>query len=98
MNELGSEHWQLLVPTFCPTILQCDVLAFNIALVLQSLQKCGDKSSFRYGSSAAEKADHRHRPLLRPRRQRPSRRAAQQRDELAPVRHSITSSVRAARI
>ena len=44
--------------------------------------------------AAAEDADHRHRRLLRPRRDRPARRAAEQRDELAPL-HSITSSARA---
>ena len=39
-----------------------------------------------------EKPDHRHRRLLRARRQRPRRRrAAEQRDEFAPL-HSITSS------
>src|SRR5262244_2730557 len=39
-------------------------------------------------------ADHRHRPLLRARRERPRRsRTAEQRDELAAL-HSITSSAR----
>ena len=43
---------------------------------------------------AVEKPDHRHRRLLRARRERPRRRrAAEQRDELAPL-HSITSSAR----
>src|SRR6516164_163049 len=42
-----------------------------------------------------EKADHRHRPLLCARRQRPAhRRAAEQRDELATP-HSRTSFARA---
>ena len=46
----------------------------------------------------AEKPDHRHRRLLRPRRERPRRRrAAEQRDELAPL-HSITSSARASSV
>ena len=46
-----------------------------------------------------EEPDHRHRRLLRPRRQRPCRRrAAEQRDELAPPDHSITSSARASRV
>ena len=50
------------------------------------------------GRTAAEQSDHRHRPLLRVCCERPrSRRAAEQGDELA-ARHSITSSVRAARI
>src|SRR5947208_3442132 len=41
-----------------------------------------------------DKPDHRHRWLLRARRERPrDRRAAEQRDELSPP-HSITSSAR----
>src|SRR6516225_2859011 len=45
-----------------------------------------------------EEPDHRHRRLLRARRERPrGRRAAEQRDELAPL-HSITSSARASKI
>src|SRR5262245_736571 len=40
---------------------------------------------------AADKSDHRHCRLLPPRREWPRRRAAEQRDELAPP-HSITSS------
>jgi hypothetical protein len=39
----------------------------------------------------SKKADHRHRRLLSARRERPRRRAAEQRDELAAF-HSITSS------
>src|SRR6516164_174568 len=45
----------------------------------------------------AEESDHRHPWLLRARRERPRRRAAKQRDELAPLyrcNHSITSSAR----
>jgi hypothetical protein len=37
------------------------------------------------GRPAVEEPDHRHRRLLRPRRERPRGRAAEQRDELAPV-------------
>src|SRR5262249_37302397 len=50
-----------------------------------------------------EEPDHRHRPaLLRARRKRPKqrrgrRRAAEERDELAPL-HSITSSAEACRV
>src|SRR5258708_5054862 len=47
----------------------------------------------RIGRVAAEEPDHRHRGLLRARRERPRRRAPEQRDELAPL-HSITSSAR----
>ena len=41
--------------------------------------------------------DHRHCRLLRACRERPRRRAAEQRDEVAPL-HSITSSARATRV
>jgi hypothetical protein len=40
---------------------------------------------------------NRHRRLLSPRRKRPCRRTADQRDELAPLDHSITSSAIASR-
>src|SRR5262249_19767041 len=39
-----------------------------------------------------------HSLLLRPRRERPRRRAAEQRNELAAPHHSITSSARARRV
>src|SRR5215471_3816299 len=47
--------------------------------------------------SGVEKPDHRHRRLLRPRRERPRSRAAEQRDERAALYirvHSTTSSAR----
>jgi hypothetical protein len=45
-----------------------------------------------------EHADYRQLArLLRPRRERPRRRAAEQRDETSPI-HSITSSARASSI
>src|SRR5262249_61585386 len=47
----------------------------------------------------AEEPDHRHRWLLRARHERPRRRRTpEQRDELAPVHHSITSSARASSV
>src|SRR5215813_12605660 len=46
--------------------------------------------------SSAEEPDHRHRQLLRARRERPrGSRAAEQADERATLDHSITSSARA---
>jgi hypothetical protein len=44
-----------------------------------------------------QEADHRHGRLLRARRKRPDRRAAEERDELASL-HSITSSARASSV
>src|SRR5262245_63262446 len=45
-----------------------------------------------------EETDHRQCWLLRPRRERPRRSAAEQSDERAPPRHSITPSARASKI
>src|SRR5262245_13873968 len=58
------------------------------------VQACAEGSNRRVIvslSRAAEKAEHLHLGLLRARRQRPRRRPAEQRDELA-ASHSITSS------
>src|SRR5262249_25672248 len=46
---------------------------------------------------AVQKPDHGDRRLLRARRERPRRRAAEQRDEVAAVNHSITSSAATSR-
>src|SRR5262249_40111800 len=46
----------------------------------------------------AEESDYRRRRLLCVRRERPGRRAAEQRDEVAAFHHSITSSARASRL
>src|SRR5262245_189730 len=74
----------------------CDVLALDEACFRQSLAEyCHESHRVRQGR-AAEKADHRHLWLLPPCRQRPQCRCtAEQRDELAPPHHSITSSASA---
>src|SRR5262245_6381226 len=53
-----------------------------------------DQSLGIIGRSNAEDSDHRHRHVLRSRRNRPRRRCAAY-NELAPSDHSITSSARA---
>jgi hypothetical protein len=49
-------------------------------------------------SSEASQETHRHGRRLRPRRQRPRRRAAEQGDEVAAAAHWVTSSARASSI
>jgi hypothetical protein len=50
-----------------------------------ALPECGHKVCSASRRRSAEKSDHRHRRLLRARSERPrGRRAAEQRDELAP--------------
>src|SRR5262249_43891725 len=71
------------------------VLAFEITrFFTEPFKKRGGLALGRTGRHTADKADYRHRRLLRVRRERPRSRAAEQRDELAPV-HSITSSASA---
>src|SRR5262249_55415415 len=64
----------------------------------QSLHKGSDPCALAYRRGAAKVSNGRHfARLLRARRKRPRHRAAEQRDELAPL-HSITSSARARRV
>ncbi len=74
------------------TVYDCHVLALDIAGVFEALAKCTQAVRDHVRRPAVEKSDHRHGRLLRSRRERPSsRRAAEQRDEVASS-HSITSS------
>src|SRR5262249_48923463 len=85
-----------IILAFRPAIFDLDVLAFDISCLFQSLveRTQADRVSGQVRRCAAEEPDHWHRGLLRPRRDRPHDRAAEQRDELSAV-HSITSSGRA---
>ena len=93
-NQIGRQCRQSIVLTLRPAIFDRHVAAFDIAGFAQALAECAPRSgAYSAGRPAIEKPDHRHRRLLRARRQRPRRRAAEPRDELAPS-HSITSSAR----
>jgi hypothetical protein len=52
-------------------------------MAFEPLLESGDLRAERSARSGTKKSDHRHRRLLRPRRERQRRRAAEQRDELA---------------
>jgi hypothetical protein len=58
-------------------------------MAFEPLLESGDLRAERSARSGTKKSDHRHRRLLRARRQRPRRRAAESQDELAAL-HSIT--------
>src|SRR5262249_14455319 len=78
-----------------PAECDCEIASLDKSGFAQSLTKGGDHARRLSRRSAAQKPDHRHRRLLRPRRERPARcRAAEEGDEFAAV-HSITSSARA---
>src|SRR5262245_35842108 len=72
------------------------VLALDEARFLQTLAERGDQVREVGERGVPQETNNRHRRLLRAHRERPhSRRAAEQRDELAPLHHcnhSITSS------
>src|SRR5262244_1643532 len=77
--------------TIGETKFEADVAALYISEPPHALSKACQIALQRLRGSGAQNSDHRHRRLLRARRERPGRRAAEQRDELAAP-HSITSS------
>src|SRR5262245_10377081 len=84
---------------FRPPVFNPDVLAVDIADLFQPLSKTAQKFGGHVERSRVEPADNWHPSLLRPRPDRPrGGRAAEQRDELAPSDHSITSSARASSV
>src|SRR5262249_3452786 len=93
-DQIGDQSRQPISVIFRRAKFDRNVLAFDIAALLQTLAECGHQASGVAERRGAEKPNHRHRRLLRPRRERPRRRAAEQRDELASF-HSMTSSARA---
>src|SRR5215468_8768241 len=77
--------------TLGPAIFDRHVPTLDITGLAQALVKCAQPACPQIRRLAADVSDHRHCGLLRARRERPRRRAADQRDELAAF-HSITSS------
>src|SRR5262249_55530059 len=87
-----------IVLTFRPSVFDRHVLALDVAGFAQALTEGDHGACERPRRRAVEEPNHRHRRLLRARRERPSgRRATEQRDEYAPL-HSITSSARASSV
>src|SRR5438132_6046348 len=96
--RIGCEVGQSVDLVLRPAILDRHILALDVAGFTKVLAECGQISCTIGKRRTAEEPDHRHRRLLRARRERPrSRRAAEQCDELAPP-HSITSSARASSV
>src|SRR6516165_8907549 len=89
-DQVGRQRWQPIEVVVRPTIFNCDVAAFDIADLAEPATETGGDVYIGGLGAAAEKADHRHPALLRPRRQRPSRRrAAEKRDEVAAFHGSL---------
>src|SRR5262245_48383478 len=83
-DQIGRQCWQSIVLVICPAVFDRDVLALDIAGLFQASTERGQEMWVRTGRLGAEPSDHRHRRLLRPRRERPCGSCpAEQRDERA---------------
>src|SRR5262249_7737065 len=78
-----------------------DAAPLDESRAVQALQEPGNDEAQIILRQAAQKSNHRHRRLLRARRERPCGRAAEKRHELAAFHlraHSITSSALTSRV
>src|SRR5262245_17669081 len=91
-DELGGDLGKSLVASLGPAILDCEIAAVAPPQFPQSPDKGGSPFALCRRRTGAQQANDRWLALLRPRRERPRGRAAEQRDELASADHSITSS------
>src|SRR5262249_21090289 len=97
-HQIGGHPGQLIVPTLRPPVFDLDVMVLDVTGSPKPLPNSEQRAPLRLDRTAIDKPDHRHRSLLRPRRERPrGGSAAEQRYELAPP-HSITSSARASSV
>ena len=78
-NQFGHKRRQSIDLILGPAVFDCDVLALDIARVFQALAEPTQLLHVPFGRLDVEEADHRHRRLLRPRRERPRRGRAAER-------------------
>src|SRR5262249_7288808 len=97
VNQIGCQHWQLVVSSLCPAVFNPQILTLDVAGLFQALAERRRVVCERLRRATMQKPNHRHRALLRTRRERPSRHATEQTDELASL-HSMTSSARASSV
>ena len=90
-DKVGGHGGQPIVVTFGPAPFDHHVLPLEITGFAQSLAQRGQQMCTRARRRVAEEADHRHRPLLRPRRARRYR-GRRHRTKNDATLHSITLS------
>src|SRR5262245_3625234 len=88
MKEIGRQHRQPLKLLLRPAVLDRHIAALDIAGLAQALAEGIQPARVPIGRRAAKVADQWHRRLLGARRQRPSRRAAEDCDKL-PSPHGV---------
>jgi hypothetical protein len=82
--QIGCEVGQSVGLVLRPAILDRHILALDVAGFTKALAECGQIGCTIDRRRAAKESYHRHRSLLRARRERPrGGRAAEQRDEFA---------------
>src|SRR5215510_9618887 len=92
--QIGCEVGQSVGLILRPAILDRHILALDEGGFTKALAECGQIPCTIDRRRAAEEPDHRHRRLLRPRRERPRHcRATEQRDELASFHVSYDSGL-----
>src|SRR5262249_24215587 len=93
MHQICRECRQAIELVLGPAEFDRYVVAVDEPGFLQAITECRYPVTGFDSRTGVKEADPRHRLLLRIRSERPRRRAAEQRYELAPL-HSITSSAR----
>src|SRR5262245_27041226 len=86
-DEVGHERRQAVVLAAEPVVLDDHVLTLYVARFAEAFAKRGCIACGTIDRSTADQANHWSRLLLRARRERPRRRAAEQRDERAAAAH-----------
>src|SRR5262249_20557291 len=97
LNQIGGERGQSIIVTVRPAVFDGYIAPLVIPGFGEALPEPVHPLRRIAGRNSAEESDYRRRRLLCVRRERPGRRAAEKRDELAAF-HSITSSVRASSV
>ena len=88
-NQIGRHRRQPIILALRPAVFDRHVVAINVTGFAQPFEKGRQLPRVILGGRSVDKPDHRHRRLLRARRERPRGcRAAEKRDELASL-HSI---------
>jgi hypothetical protein len=85
-NEISRERRQPIQSSLRPAIFDRDVLTLDVTGFVQATAERGHYGSERLSRLSIQESDHRHRRLLPAHGERPSsHRAAEQRDEVAPL-------------
>src|SRR5439155_21378983 len=92
-DQLSRQFRQSTELIFGPAVFDRDVAAFDKACFVQASLERGDLIASRCEGADVKIANYRHRRLLRARRERPSRRAADEGYKLAPSHGSSLVSV-----